>query len=72
MISFEMSDTEQLEIYLDRLGLADFLAQIKLLDDHKTDHVHLMPESWGGSHLEDEPVNASAKVIRHVKIIMRE
>ncbi|WP_311268295.1 Imm32 family immunity protein [Sphingobium sp. WCS2017Hpa-17] len=72
MISFEMSDADQLEIYLDQLGLAEFLAQIKLLDDKKTDHIHLMAESWGGSHLADGPVNTSAKAIRHVKMIVRE
>lgn len=71
MISFEIGDIEQLEIHLDRNGLADLLAQLKLLDDNKTDHIHLMAESWGGGHLEDEAVNEAAKPIKHVKIIMR-
>ena len=72
MISFEMNDSEQLEIYLDKIGLAELLAQIRLLDDLKTDHVHLMAGSWGGGHLADEPVNPSAKAIRHVKMIVWE
>jgi hypothetical protein len=70
MISFELSDAEQLEIYLDEEGVAALTAQLKLLDDRKTDHIHLMAESWGGSHLEHRPVRESAKPIRHVKIIM--
>jgi hypothetical protein len=71
VISFELSDADQLQIYLDLDGLADLAAQIKLLNDRKTDHVHLMSESWGGSHLEEKPLNEAAKPIRHVKIIMR-
>lgn len=38
---------EELEIHLDNEGLQSLLAQLKLLEKGRTDHVHLMSESWG-------------------------
>jgi hypothetical protein len=73
VISFEMTDattSDQLQIYLDREGLADLLAQLKFLSDDRTDHVHLMSESWGGSHLSEEPMRREAGPIRHVTVYM--
>ena len=71
LISFEVingSEQDQLDVYLDRDGLVDLLAQLGFLTDGKTDHAHLMSESWGGSHLSEEPVRRDASAIKHVKI----
>lgn len=71
MISFEVTDSSQpdhLEVYLDKDGLVDLLAQLRFLDEGKTDHVHLMAESWGGSHLSEKPVRPDATPAKHVKI----
>jgi hypothetical protein len=73
MITFEVIDAstaDQLAIHLDKQGLADLLAQLKFLADGKTDHVHLMAESWGGSHLREEPISSGAVPIRHVKVCL--
>jgi len=73
VISFEMTDAttyDQLQIYLDQQGLTDLLAQLKFLSDRRTDHVHLMAESWGGSHLREEPISVEAVPIRHVKVCL--
>lgn len=74
VISFELpqeGESEVLEVYLDAEGLSDLLAQLAFLADEKTDHVHLMADSWGGNHLTDTPVEAGARPIRHVKITVR-
>jgi hypothetical protein len=62
---------EELEVHLDQEGLRSLLAQLDLLKEGRTDHVHLMSESWGGSHLEDEPTTVGNAPIRHVKILLR-
>lgn len=72
-VSFEVRDregpdSEVLDLFLDQEGLASLLGQLEFLRGKKTDHVHLMAESWGGFHLNDEPVNDTAKPMRHVQI----
>ena len=77
MLSFEILPTppgampEELEIHLDNEGLQSLLTQLKFLEQDRTDHVHLMSESWGGSDLDDEPQNSKGMSIRHVKILLR-
>jgi hypothetical protein len=76
MLSFELKtpaagDTpDELEIYMDREGLDSLLAQLHFLKDGRIDHVHLMSESWGGTHLSDEPQSTNGIVMRHVKIML--
>jgi len=77
MISFELktpkpgATADELEVFVDRNGLESLLAQLKFLADGKTEHVHLMAESWGGSHLTDEPRSRENIPIRHVKVVLR-
>ncbi|MGH7928412.1 MAG: Imm32 family immunity protein [Candidatus Binatia bacterium] len=77
MLSFELKHpkigelSDELEIFLDRDGLESLLAQLMLLKGGKTEHVHLMTESWGGTHLEDAPHGSDSIAIRHVKILLR-
>lgn len=71
MISFELRDQrelDELDVYLDVEGLAALLAQLRFLEAGNTDHIHLMAESWGGTHLGNEPLQAGATPLRHVKI----
>ena len=71
MISFELRNQREiaeLDVYVDRDGLAALLAQLRLLENGKTDHIHLMAESWGGTHLDEEPVGDGSAPLRHVKI----
>lgn len=62
---------DEVEINLDADGLTSLLSQLKFLQDGRTDHVHLMSESWGGWHLDDRPRSETGTVVRHVKIILR-
>jgi hypothetical protein len=77
MISFEVKQPksggapDELEIHLDQDGLRSLLSQLGFLEDGRTDHVHLMSESWGGAHLEDQPQTAGNAAIRHVKVLLR-
>ena len=77
MISFEFKQPkagtmpDELEIHLDADGLRSLLSQLEFLKDGRTDHVHLMSESWGGTHLEDRPRTPDGAAIRHVKILLR-
>ena len=74
MLSFEMKpledETSELEVYMDKDGLQTLLTQLGFLQAGKTDHVHLMPESWGGYDLLDQPVIKNNKPIQHVKIYL--
>lgn len=77
MLSFELKrslardDPEELEIYCDADGLESLLAQLLLLKRGRTEHVHLMAESWGGTHLDDVPQDSSRVPLRHVKVLLR-
>jgi hypothetical protein len=77
MLSFEfkvlpgVEPPDELEIYCDASGLDSLLAQLQLLKSGKTDHVHLMTRSWGGTHLDELPQRATQIPLRHV-IIYRE
>lgn len=77
MISIEIktpkpgATPDEIEINLDTDGLRSLLSQLEFLKDGRTDHVHLMSESWGGIHLEEQPRNDAGTVVRHVKIILR-
>lgn len=77
MLSFEIKPVtsglpDELEVYCDANGLEILLAQLRLLSEGKTEHVHLMAESWGGNHLDDSPQDVSSNPIRHVKVLLRE
>ena len=77
MLSFEVKPfkpgvlPDELEVFLDRAGLESLLAQLAFFKDGKSDHVHLMAESWGGSHLDERPQGCDNAPIRHVKMYFR-
>lgn len=77
MLSFELKKTtpgeqpQELDIVLDSAGLESLLAQLQFLKSRRTEHVHLMSESWGGNHLESRPQNGDAHSISHVRILLR-
>lgn len=75
MISFELKAQEksipdEVEIYFDSSGLSDLVAQLEMLRSGRTDHVHLMAKSWGGSHLDDGTQIASNTPVRHVRMTL--
>ena len=76
MLSIELKrrsdaeDPDELEIYCDEEGLDSLLAQLQLVKTGRTEHVHLMAFSWGGSHLDDSPQDPSHLSIRHAKLIL--
>lgn len=78
MLRFELKKAksgeapDELEVFLDVRGLESLLAQLRFLKDGRTEHVHLMSESWGGTHLDDQPHKSESTVIRHVKILLTE
>lgn len=76
MLSFELIQSEkkkppeELEVHLDNEGLQALIAQLQLLQRNgRTEHVHLMAESWGGHHLDELPQGATGIPLRHVKIM---
>lgn len=77
MLSFELKKSvngeapDELEIYCDGAGIESLLAQLLLIKEGRTEHVHLIAESWGGTHLDDLPQDASNVPLRHVKILFR-
>ena len=77
MLSFELKKpksgeaSDELEVFLDKAGLKSFLAQLHFLEEGQTEHVHLMSESWGGNHLDEQPQGSESTPIRHVKIFLR-
>ena len=68
MLSFEMkqpsegNSPEVLEIFLD---------QLRFLQLEKTDHVHLMAGSWGGTHLSDASQAEGNRSVRMVTFFVR-
>jgi hypothetical protein len=77
MLSFELKKPksgdihDELEIYLDRAGLDSLLAQLRFLKEGRTEHLDLMAESWGGTHLDTRAQADDATPIRYVKILLR-
>ena len=77
MLSFEVKkskqsqDPDELEIYCDLEGLDSLLAQLHLLREGSTDHLHLMSGSWGGTHLDDRVQRPTNLPIHHVTILLR-
>jgi hypothetical protein len=77
VLSFELkrsgssSSGDELEVVLDAEGLESLLAQLRFLKEGRTDHVHLMSEAWGGSHLSDRPQVPANTTIHSVKIYRR-
>ena len=61
---------DEIEIRLDADGLRAFLSQLEFLKDGRTDHVHLMSESWGGTHLDEQLQNDACTTVKHVKITL--
>ena len=77
MISIELRDRgaspapDELEIYVDPKGLEVLLFQLKLLAEGKTDHVHLMSEEWGGTHLSGNATTTGNTPVHHMKIALK-
>lgn len=77
MLSFEVKkakrsqDPDELEIYCDLQGLDSLLDQLRLLRERRTDHVHLMSESWGGTHLDERVQRPTNQAIHHVTVLLR-
>ncbi len=77
MLSFELKkpttqrDADALEIFLNREGLEVLMTQLQLLLAGKSDHVHLMTETWGGVHLSELPQGDGNSTIHQVKILLR-
>lgn len=71
MLTFEMVDSEVLELHGDREGLLHlakiltYLAQCK-----EPDHAHLMTPDWGGPGLSADPQNPDSSLFKHVKVLV--
>jgi hypothetical protein len=77
MLSFELKKAakgespDEVEVFLDHKGLESLLAQLRFLETDQTEHIHLMTEAWGGSHLDDKPQGKGNTSINHVKVMIR-
>ena len=56
------------EIYFDKEGLSELLARLRLIEDGKSDHVHLMSESWGLGDLDEDLHRATNKLVHHLQL----
>ncbi|HMP65655.1 MAG TPA: Imm32 family immunity protein [Pyrinomonadaceae bacterium] len=54
------------EIYFDEEGLAELQGRLDLIRDKKTDHVHLMSESWGLGDLNEETHRENNQIAHHL------
>lgn len=61
----------EIEIYLDREGLASLSGQLGFLRDGKTSAIHLMTPSWGLHHLTEEKMGPENELIHHVMISLQ-
>lgn len=61
---------EVVEIYFDKEGLDDLLARLALIKTGKTDHIHLMSESWGLDDLSEDKQRESNQLAHHLKITL--
>jgi len=52
---------------VDSHGLESLLAQLRFLKEGRTDHVHLMSEAWGGTHLSDRPQTPANTIIHRLR-----
>lgn len=59
------------EIHLDAAGLESLMAQLRFLQEGKTEHIDLLSKEWGGADLEDRPQVAENTAIRWIKIMLR-
>jgi hypothetical protein len=77
MLSFELkkpgptNDPGELEIHCDMDGFDSLLAQLRLLRDSHTDHVHIMSEAWGGIHLDGRTQRPANSPLHHVVVHLR-
>ncbi|GBF59045.1 hypothetical protein PbB2_02737 [Candidatus Phycosocius bacilliformis] len=77
MISIEYKPQEpycqpdEIEMHLDAEGLRILLSELNLLQDGRTDHIHLMSEAWGGVDLVGQPRNQGFAIVHHMKILLR-
>jgi hypothetical protein len=77
MLSFELKMVgsgevaEEMEVFFDAVGLESLLTQLNFLKKGQTEHIHLMSESWGGTHLDNQPQQLANTTIKHVKFLLR-
>ena len=71
MLTFEMVNSDLLELHGDREGLlqlADLLTQMAQCKE--PDHAHLMTPEWGGPGLSGDPQNTVSTMFKHVKVLV--
>ena len=70
MLTFEIKDSEQIEIHANQQGLDTLIRDLTRLRDASQgpDHVHLFTEAWGGHPLTQKRQGARNGLVHHVKI----
>ncbi|MBQ1500177.1 MAG: immunity protein 32 [Sphingomonas sp.] len=74
MISYELKPVvdgniaDEIEIFVDVDGIDRIIAQLNSLKEGRTDHLHMMSQSWGDGELAGQVVHAGNTSISHVKI----
>lgn len=71
MFTVELKGNEEVEIYLDADALSSLSKRLRSLEKGKTDHIHLMSESWGLGDLTEERQGKETTLIHHLKILIR-
>ena len=67
----DVPDRLEVEIYLDREGLADLLQQLGHLNE-PGDHVHLMTATWGGLPLTKQKAVPENTLVNHLRVTLAE
>jgi len=60
---------QQVEISFDEGGLDFLIDRLTRLKQQKTDHYHLMSESWGDGDLDEQTHSSNSLLVHHLKLL---
>jgi len=63
---------EELVVTLDQEGLKSLIAQLQFLASGKTEHLDLMSDAWGGTHLHGVSQAPGDYPIQYLKVYLRD
>lgn len=59
---------QQVEIYFDQEGLDYLLDRLTRIHQGKTDHYHMMTDSWGDGELSENKHSPASLLVHHLKL----
>lgn len=68
----EQCESGEIRIFASDEDIEILVANLKRLQERKTDHFHLFSESWGGYDIEDTTISQNSSPIPHIKIYSKD